>query len=374
MGLAMAGNRGPEPARPADPYADRPAEAEIAPAAGYRPGPNVPVLKFAGDRMPEEWIYVGGFKPAPGEDPLAALGGAAAARPDVGAKVAHAGREETFRPLSHEPDKGYWAGQIDVTSAIGRIYFSTSYFYTVLDNDGPRWVQVLTDHGGAAVYLAGVMRRPGDFARLDRGLYPFLVEVPILDTRPWGRIGVRPRLKEVSPAQRAAHLASVRRDHEERLKEWQADLAQWNATGGLDPETRRAYLAGRMLMRQYLRECMDSGGFPRAMSYDGSTDALVARYALAHQSPLGEPATHLVDFGPSVEAWLQGRVPPLDPVSKADQRGQAAPGPAIFGPLIGLLPADRRQTLMPRWRAAADAAKAIEADPVMAFLYYVPAP
>jgi hypothetical protein len=93
---------------------------------------------------------------------------------------------------------------------------------------------------------------------------------------------------------------------------------------------------------------------------------------MAHRTALGEPVMHLLDIGPSVEAWLNGRVPPLDPVSRADQRGMAAPAPAIYGPLMGLVPAGRRPGFVPRWRAAADASQPLDADPVMAFLYHAP--
>ena len=198
-GLALWGARGPRPSKPSPTNAG----LAVSPAKGYRPGKGVPVCGFRSGHMPDDWIFAGGFggteltnfrapaewvsnhgwEPDDGTDPLACLGGVGKARPEVGAVVSFGGRTEKFRPVSREKDRGYFqppgtpaiARGIDIANAVGFVYFSTNYFYTVVRNDEPRWVQVATDYPPGAVYLAGTRLDDGDCVRLEKGLYPFMV-------------------------------------------------------------------------------------------------------------------------------------------------------------------------------------------------------
>lgn len=104
-GLALWGEPGAEPLQPPAPHCG----ADIPPATDYRPGNGVPVVRFQSDEMPNDWLCL---SPLPWEetgDPLAALGGAAQARPELGTKVTFAGQTQAFRRLTRETNGGYWA-------------------------------------------------------------------------------------------------------------------------------------------------------------------------------------------------------------------------------------------------------------------------
>ena len=260
-GLAIWGEKGPAPVEPAVPFAAAGKSPDVAPAAGYRPGKGVPVSAFASGQMPPEWIYAGGFKPPAGADVLAGLGGAAKARPEVGSILTCAGRSETFRPLSHETDRGYWQGNIDITNAIGRIYNSTSCFYTVIDSNAPRWVRMTTDYDPAEAYLAGVRLRHGAVVHLDKGLYPLLVAAPQGELPPWGRALTRPRLTELTEAEAKALIADTREGYEYDRRCWQADRKAWEDSGGIDPELTRYAEMARYRVYLHIRLGVGDGGF-----------------------------------------------------------------------------------------------------------------
>ena len=260
-GLAIRGEKGPAPVAPEIPFNVRTASWELAPAADYKPGQGAPVANFADGQMPQEWIYAGGFKPQAGQDILAGLGGAAAARPEAGTKLSLGDRTDAFRLLSHEPDKGYYNGTIDVTNAIGRIYYSSSCFYTVIDNDGPRWVQLSTDYDPADVYISGARLRHGALARLNQGLYPVMVVVPIGETAAWGRILVQPRLRELTEEQAQAAIADQQASYAFEKAMYEADREFWEKSGGVDPA--KMLFADMSHWRNYwhIRLGIGDGGF-----------------------------------------------------------------------------------------------------------------
>ena len=351
--LALKGEKSDAPAEPARPYADRPLVADIPPAEGYVPGDGVPLARYASDTMPGDWLYAGGFTRLPGQDPLAALGGPAALRPTVGTKVTAGARTELLRLLPHDPDKGYFklpsGNAIDMTGATGRIYDSTSYFYCVVEMDAPRLVQVRTDFSPATVYLNGVARRPGDFALLRKGLYPFLVVTPIGETTPWGRITARPRLANATEAERDAHLAAQRTAWSDAIADWRADLAAWRASGGVNQDYERLFARARAECAFYLREALATGGYPLDVSYDGSTDAVLGRYITYHRNMLGyEPSpTHPVKDS-VLRFFLEGKTGKVG----GDPRGMGAAGPDIYPALFALVPAEQRATVVRKWHAA----------------------
>jgi hypothetical protein len=199
----------------------------------------------------------------------------------------HGGRSEAFRPISHEKDKGYWNGNIDITNAIGREYFSTSCFYTVIDNDRSRWVQAVTDYDPAVVYLAGVRLEPGEFAHLQKGPYPMLVVAPIGETRPWGRIFMRPRLVEATAAEAKAAIATRRAAYDDQVKDWQFDMTQWRRLDGADVRHMKVFELGRELMYLYYREGVGTGGFQNG-NYSALPMEGPNKYATAYRCVFGE--------------------------------------------------------------------------------------
>jgi hypothetical protein len=303
--LAVWGEKGPPPVRPEPPPGVGQPPPRIPPTADYQPEKGVPVSRFTSDQMPAEWLFVGGFKPRDSDDPLAALGGAAKARPQPGTHVAYGDRSEQFRPIPHEEDKGYWvhpahtAGQksIDVTNAIGRIYHSTSYFYTVIDNEQPRWVRVVTDWDPAVVYLNGVRLQHGRVARLEKGLYPLMVVAAIGETQPWARILMRPRLIELTAQQAEAALAEQRAEYQFDLALWKFASECWDRSDGVDQHIELLCgLAHQRLYWHYRLGIGDGGFIAETGAYGTFSSWYPLIYAAAYRRMFGRDASPYPDI------------------------------------------------------------------------------
>jgi hypothetical protein len=257
-GLALWGEKGDEPAPPAE-VADEP--VAIAPIGGYAPGEGVPVVKLESGRMPTQWLMACGFRPR-NDDAL--QGTAARFLPAPGTKLTYKGKTESFRPV---PPSGIWnhpkytggKPRLDVTTASGRAYNSASYFFTVIDNDRPRLVQYLTDHLDES-YLAGRRIAEGEVVKLGKGLYPLLVCSRIGETVPWGKIATQPRLTDVSESEARGLLAKRRQQYEGAYADWKVDHEMWKRCGGADVRCQRTFELSRWIMYTLYREVIGDGG------------------------------------------------------------------------------------------------------------------
>jgi len=263
-GLALWGEKGPMPEEPAGPALPR----KLPPADDYTPPEGVPVVKFESDTMPGDWLFAGGFKADRDEAPLADLGGVKA-RPTPGSPVSFGGRSEKFRLLSHDKEKGYHTDPavqdgktcLDVTRANGMAYFSTNYFYTVVENDRPRWVRLETSSGIARAYMAGEKLAEGDCVQLAKGLYPLLVVAEVDIAFPHRRFLLRPRLVEQTAEQVKAHDATRQAEHQAKLKEWQFDCAEWRRSGEADQRFVNLFEMSKRKMYWHCRLGVGTGGF-----------------------------------------------------------------------------------------------------------------
>lgn len=298
---------GPAPVEPAKPLAVRRADCRIPPAADYTPPQGVPLVPLVSDTLPGEWIYAGGFKPAENADLLSDLGGPAKARPTPGDKVSDGARTALFKPLSQEQDMGYyeWMGRkvIDVTNAIGRIYHSESYFYTVLKNDKPGWYEfgLGTDHKESFAYLNGELIREGDAVQLDAGTYPLLIKVRIGQTQPWGREMLAVRFTHMPDGKirktNAEEInAAIKAEHEQALAFWKTESAEWKARRGEDLECLRIITKSQEQMYQHLRFGIGNGGFQAEVATYGNTAARYPLlYATLHRRTMGRDLSTFPD-------------------------------------------------------------------------------
>ncbi len=294
--LAVLGEQGPEPQRPEAHLALGEGDATVSADADYTPGKDVPVVDFDDDEMPREWIYVGGFQPRH-TDHLGDLGGVGKARPEVGTKVRYEDKTAEFKAMDedHLWKSSYTGGRtkLNITTAIDREYHSKSYFFTVIRNDEPRWVQLKTD-SGATVYLNGVRLQENDYFRIEPGLYPMMVQIGIGVTNPWGVIAMEPRLVEVSEQEAQEGIEAARNRYERRLAVWQHNHDEWTRTGGADLRFTRLFERTRMLMRLNYQQGIGAGGaqgstvFP--MGHEGPN-----KYATAYRNVLGREVSGLND-------------------------------------------------------------------------------
>lgn len=293
-GLALFGRQGPPPPKPLQANTG----AEIDPAENYKPGRGVPVFGFKSDEMSPNWILASGFKTDKVDgDPLADLGGVSAARPQVGDRVEFGGKSFRFAPVPQEKDKGYWQHEnyddgkklIDITNAVGRDYFSTTFFFAVLRNDKPRWVRFEPGlHRSAVVYLNGVRLAHDEVVHIKPGLYPMLVQVYIDQINPWGRQLMRPRLVEITADEAKQLIAERRAQHERTVAAWQRRKNEWEELGGLDLRCRDLFEQSRHMMYLFCREAVGSGGFQAELThYSAIAEEGPARYMGAHLQMLG---------------------------------------------------------------------------------------
>ncbi len=262
--LAIWGEPGPEPARPVPPVVVAEEDGTIAPAEGYKPGKGVEVFAFTSGRMPRTWLYVGPF-PSKGDHP-AGVGGRGGVRPALGEEVTFDGVTRAWRRI--EEGKGYISHpkltggrtQIELTGPSGVAVRTMSYYYTVLRNDRPRWVRLELGNRGVEAWLGGRRMLEGHVARLEPGLYPWLITGPIGDMKPWGKTFVEPRLVDLSEAEAAEAKKRVAEIYEEKLRDWRLDRAQWKRTGGCDVRTLKAEEIALHQMRLTFRQMLGRGG------------------------------------------------------------------------------------------------------------------
>ncbi|MFP4054581.1 MAG: hypothetical protein ACLFV7_12040, partial [Phycisphaerae bacterium] len=206
----------------------------------------------------------------------------AGVRPQIGDKVAFGDRKQQWRTL--EKSKKYlYNGQISITDAADRIFFTTSYFFTVIDSDKPRWVRLDTDYGGATVYLAGVKLESGDIFRLQKGLYPMMVVAPITETTPWGKHLMKPHLVELEKEEAEAKVARLRAVHAEEIADYEFDLAEWKRTDGFDQPSQKLLELSRLQMYLLYRETVNDDGFTGSTAADAALEGS-SRYASTYRT------------------------------------------------------------------------------------------
>jgi hypothetical protein len=303
--LAILGEPGEffdEPVAPAQQVA-----APIAPPAGYTPGRGAPVARLEPGKMPTQWLFAGPLKPeSTQKDFLGGLGSWADARPEEGTVVASDGTSVVFRAL--DPKVGvvnnkYTGGRdaLDLLTPIGRAYRSTILYYSVLDVGEDGLFQFVCEHGGTRAFLSGQEVRNGQFARLSAGRHPFLLQVGVGITVPWGQITTAPHFVGVPDDYFERATRQYERDH----AAWREAKAEWEANGRDRPTVRRqlGMAAWRLRMHKFY-STGDRGWYNEGESY--------SRYAKTN----GEL--------PFEVAWLN---------VKGEYGGGAASGSAWYVPL-----------------------------------------
>ncbi|MFP4105095.1 MAG: hypothetical protein ACLFVU_03300 [Phycisphaerae bacterium] len=276
-GLALLGEKGPAPDKPRASFTVAGNGLTVEPAKEYDPPKGVPVVPYTRS-MPKKWITVGGFKPDEKEDWRADVCGLSKSYPKPGQKVKHGKRTDEFRPL-----KSFYSGQIDITNNVNRIFFSTSYFFTVYRNDKPRWVRVETGYDQARVFLAKTELTDGDIVKLEKGLYPMMVQAYITETTPWGKHLMKPQLVEMTEAQAKEEVARLRWIYQQEVEQYEFDKAQWARRDGADVRFIKLYELADRKMVEVFREHVNDGGFQA-----GTTNPMPLegpnKYALAHRN------------------------------------------------------------------------------------------
>ncbi|MFW6065951.1 MAG: hypothetical protein ACOC9S_03950, partial [Planctomycetota bacterium] len=299
-GLAIWGEQGPAPEKPEASFTESREKLTVAAAKDYQPAEDVPIVNFSSGQLPERWLYIAGFKVQGGKGVLDKTGGPAETRPEPGQTVEYGDRKQTWRDLPRT-DEFYYKNQISITDAADRRFFTTSYFYTVIRNDRPRWVKLDTGYGSATVYLAGAELKSGDVLKLEEGLYPMMVVAQIGETTPWGKDLMAPKLAELGADAAETEVEHIRALHEEEMADWRFDLAEWKRTDGADQDYQKFFELSRWQMYLIYREAVNDGGYVAGAdpALEGSS-----RYTVLHENMFGRPASPYPDVSRAVPCMI----------------------------------------------------------------------
>jgi hypothetical protein len=209
----------------------------------------VPVVAFANNVMPPRWLWAGPLKPKSLEiDFLEGVGGREKARPAPGLAASHGGESVRFAPTeaghTWTSDK-FTAGMeaLDLTTILKNSWDSTALFYSVVENDRPRFAEfrLLTPKGEgwhpperlqAAAWVGGVRVADGGAVKLPAGQVPVLVQAASGTLPHSGKIWMAPRLVD-----RTLHCSRVEEEHGRKVKAWRAyQAARGGETFVLDPD------------------------------------------------------------------------------------------------------------------------------------------
>ncbi len=326
--LAIAGEKGPEPQRPAPPHLISEAKGKIAPISDLKPGKGVKAVAFKNDAMPGSWIYAGPF-PVDAE-PLATDAQRGSARPAAGDKLTNGKLTREWRPIAMGKGlyKGSYTGNrlgLELTGPAGVQTHTNSYYYTVLKNDRARWARVHTGHGAVEMYLAGVRLTAGDVVHLEPGMYPWLVTGPIGEMNPWGKSFAMPKLIELDEKQVKEAVEEAQAAYADTLAYYELDHDQWKRTGGANVAYLKTAEAAHHVMDIVLMELLGEGGFMSGADMMQAMDG-VTKYALMHRNVTGRDAgayDEVTDYLPR-KLFVQPLRPDRKPI------GQEINGPPDF--------------------------------------------
>ena len=369
-GLAIWGEKGPEPARPEAPEA----VVELAPAADYRQARGVPVVALEPGKCPGRWLMSDPVMQWMREDPLADLGRAEACRPAPGTKYPTGRGDSVFAPVDEALVRD--DGAVDMAKRLGNPTHgeATVCFYTVLECGGPALVKVHAPPEGFArpqAVLAGRTLGHGQIVRLGAGRYPLLVvwRSSSKGTAPaFPPMGVRldPATEDDVRAAEAA-LPERRAAHERALLEWQREVAEWKRLDGCDVEYMRRFREGCLGVYLHYREGIGTGGFQAEVgNYSSNASGPPLRFAAAYRTMFGEDLSPHADATHYLPRKMFGHVyrPDGKPLAQ-DINGTPGVGPENFAAAFPVVPDAWRPAVLWAWRYHAGPDDTIAADPML---------
>ena len=190
----------------------------IAAPADIVPGEKTPVDKLRSEKTPFRWLVAGPFPKSENGQLPKALADAAKNLPAEGTEIAEGGVKHALTPIPIKTIPAvtrFWNdGRMDDWQARGTFRtiplksFAAKdaegvvYMFTVLDNTQDRVVYSKVEGKGIGVWLGGESLAPGHTVRLEPGLYPLAVRVP-LPVIAKAKHNFVPQFKEVVDPQKA---------------------------------------------------------------------------------------------------------------------------------------------------------------------------
>jgi len=380
-GMALWGEKGPEPAKPGLPSA----VPAIPAAEGYKPSRDVPVVKLATamSKSPTEWLIAGPLQAGWSLDPMVSLGGLESLRAEPGTKITVDEQEVAFALLDpkHVNEREGVKTGISLEAGLkpGRVI--TLLAYTVLDVPEARQLKVrapFSRSGRVQVVLNGVRVAHEQVIRVEKGLCPMLVALRLAakwrSLEPWFEEATR---EDIERSEAAA--ASAKAEYDEALKDWEFDRREWQRLGEADVNFLRLFEMGRRMMYLFCREACGTGGY-QTESGHYFNDAIdgPGRYASAYRTMFGRDVSSFEDIGAYLPRLIFARVYRADGKSDAlNISSSVTPNGARCADLYPVVPDRLKPVVLWHWNRDTggsaekpDLAKIAAAAPVQAFLHY----
>ncbi|MEI7767404.1 MAG: hypothetical protein WCJ97_08210 [Phycisphaerae bacterium] len=374
-GLALWGEKGPAPVKPAAPSA----AALIPPAADFKPQAGVPVVKIELGKSPTQWLATEALPMAIVTDPMQTMNGLESERPAPGSKFTIDDKELTFASLDAKHIQAEKGGisleQLKKDKAV------TCFFYTVIDNPEPRQLKVrvpFSKAGRTQMVLNGVRVANDQVIQLEKGLYPMHCALRL--SAKWGSF--EPWFEAVTEADLAKSktvMVAQQSEYEAALKEWEYEIAEWKRADGMDQATVRLFLQGRRMMYLFGREGLGRGGYQaESGSYFQHAISGPNRYHAAYLNMFGRSLSSLEDLSHYLPRVLCATV--YGAAGKWQNQGINAHlelDPDNVSALFPLVPAQWQAGVLWAWNLHVggsvekpDLEKIASGDPIQTFLHY----
>jgi hypothetical protein len=374
-GLALWGEKGPEPLKPEPPGAVE----VVPPARDYQPPKGVPIAKLVLGRGAGKWMVADPFPFGMSNDPMVSLGGMEELRPEPGTEITVDGQTARFAPMDakHVAENGCIALRTGLKQ--GRAL--TLFAYTVYDVAEPRTVKLnafATSSGRVQVALNGVRLAHDQVVKLEKGLYPMLLVLRL--GTDWATVNAWFDEAAAEDVQRSAGAAAARRaEYEEMLKDWEFDRREWQRLGGADVNYLRLFDMGRRMMYLFCREACGTGGYQTESGHyfnDGIDGP--GRYASAFLNMFGRNVSSFGDISHYIPRLIFARVYFPDGKSHGlNISSSIGPNGARCADMFPIIPDEWKAAVLWHWNrgegggvAQPDLAKIAQDAPVQAFLHY----
>jgi hypothetical protein len=266
------------------------------------------VVRLEAGRPWPDWLAAGPFRVEGEADPLASIGGLAAARPESGTAVPYTPAGEpaatgrcVFAPIDpkYVIDRAFaerirkpeWEGAIELKTATGEARLSPSCFYTVLENAAPGLYRIewpFQKVRMARVFLAGRELARGDVVRLDAGRFPLMALAAPMVTGGFMGVEFYVRFAAVGEAEARDWLERQARHYQADLEDWRDGRQAWEQSGR--PHPRAPYWLGvaRTRIDNYILTLGEHGWNTEGEAYHQHTCRLVLPFAHAYRHTRGK--------------------------------------------------------------------------------------
>ncbi|MCC5849138.1 MAG: hypothetical protein JJU29_13715 [Verrucomicrobia bacterium] len=281
--LAMADTPGAAPEAPAKPEIPALSPRETTGNAA------VPLVAYESGLLPARILYSGPMSDAQIEPWMEAQGDFDSLGIDPGDWRLMERKPDVRGMVRNRHTQNEWT--VDVNPASDTAFDSWNVFTAAWEIEEAGIYLYQSHHGGVTTFLNGVRLDPKVALRLDPGIYEVAVGARFGRPNPWAGFFVRPTLERIDAEEADALLTEENRIHERDGKFHARLLADWETSGGVDPEVMALARDGLSWFHRYEEKVFGDRG-----SQVGSTHILAlegpALMASVYRNVTARPLAH----------------------------------------------------------------------------------